>query len=85
MFGEAQYRKIKANEAKAVRVETEKQRIMNYLASMPAAGSTTTTRAVAQKILLDTDGWMFAQGMSYDIVVKGIGAGVYRISLKKKA
>ncbi len=59
----------------------EADRVMDYLATMPKA-DTTTTPAAARKLLLDTNGRMFARGYLYDIVVKRLGCGVVRVSLK---
>lgn len=58
--------------------------ILNHLASMPDIAHTTCKLATLQKIMLDTDGQLTAQGKLYDIVSKRMCPGVYRISLELK-
>lgn len=50
----------------------------------PESATTTATIKDCKELLLNTDGWVFACGECYDIVVKKLGAGVNKISLKIK-
>ena len=61
--------------------QIEIHRQLNHLASMPAA-HITMSREDAHQMLIDTGGNMLACGRLYDFVVKNIGAGVCRVSLK---
>lgn len=58
----------------------EVNRIHMYLAGMPR-GMTTASAGVTRKLLLSTDGKMFACGGLYSIKVSPIGAGVYQVRL----
>lgn len=60
----------------------EVKRQLNFLASMPG-GHTTMLRKDAQELLIETGGQMLAFGGLYDIIATDIGAGVYRVSLKR--
>lgn len=42
----------------------------------------TVTSRLLKAILLYTEGWMCAQGVSYDIKSKYLGAGVYKLKLE---
>lgn len=61
---------------------------MNHLSTnfytMPRYANTTMTRKQLKETLLATDGWIIACGYLYDIQSKHIGAGVYKVFLKKK-
>lgn len=50
---------------------------------MPSHGHATIERPELRAIMLRTGGQMLAQGDLWDIVTKHLGAGVYRISLKR--
>jgi hypothetical protein len=58
------------------------EKVLQFLASCPA-GTTTETRGVVREILLETGGNMMACGSLYDIDAKLLGAGVYKLSLKR--
>lgn len=61
---------------------------MNHLSdmfyTMPGACNTTMTRKQLKETLLATDGWVLACGHCWDIKSKHLGAGVYKVFLKKK-
>lgn len=63
-------------------IDAEKERILNYLASVPDYGATSCTTAVLRAIMLHTSGRMMAQGYMYTVTTKNLGAGVYRIWLE---
>lgn len=50
----------------------------------PKGASQTVTVKEAREILLETDGWIFAQGAAYDLHIQHLGAGVKRITAKLK-
>lgn len=56
---------------------------INHLASMPKIAHATVTTKELREIMLRTGGQMLAQGDLWDIQKKSLGAGVYRISLKR--
>ena len=58
--------------------------VPNFLASMPGLGHTTMTKAELKKLLLDTGGQIMAQGSLWEITSKHLGAGVYRVSTKRR-
>jgi hypothetical protein len=58
--------------------QNERRRVISFLASMPAAHST-VTKEDAKEIMLDTGGTLFCNGLLRNIVIKSIGAGVYKI------
>lgn len=43
--------------------------------------SQTVNKKELQQILLDTDGWILANGEAYDIKSKHLGAGIYKVYL----
>jgi hypothetical protein len=63
-------------------MKAEVHRQLNFLASMPR-GHTTMDRDDTRELLLETGGTMLACGTLYDIETKHLGAGVYRVSLKR--
>lgn len=77
----AQQKRVKAEKE----LEREANRILDYLASVPVYANTTTSRRVANKMLSLTDGWIMARGEMWDVKVKSLGVGVYRVTLEKKA
>lgn len=53
--------------------------------TVPKFATTTMTRADLKKTLLQSDGWIQACGyIFWDIKSKHLGAGVYRVSLKRR-
>ena len=54
-----------------------------FLASMPAGNATLTARDL-RSLLLNTGGIMMARGYLYDIRSQSLGAGVYRVTLRRK-
>lgn len=56
----------------------------NYAYSNPEGWSGTMTRRQLKETLLYTDGLVFACGYLRDIVSEHLGAGVYRVILKKR-
>lgn len=61
----------------------EASRALNYLASMPRYGHATVSKKDLKSILENTGGQMFALGILWEIKVKHLGVGVYRISLEE--
>ncbi len=61
---------------------------MNHLRdnfyTIPGRAETTMTRKELKETLLATDGNIIACGNLYDIEHKHLGAGVYKVFLKKK-
>ena len=64
---------------------------MNYINHLsenayrnPAGFSQTMDRKHLKETLLHTDGWVLSCGYMWDIQSKSLGAGVYRVTLKKK-
>lgn len=70
---------------KAAEVEAEALRALAYLASAPDHGASSVTTAVFREMLLRTGGWMMAAGYSYDIIGKSLGAGVQRVTLRRRS
>jgi len=56
----------------------------NVFYNMPHIASTTMDRKDLKELLLATDGWVLACGSIYDIATKSLGAGVYRVTLKRR-
>ena len=56
---------------------------LRFLASMPAGNATLTARDL-RSLLLNTGGIMMARGYLYDIRSQSLGAGVYRVTLRRK-
>ena len=54
-----------------------------HLFSSPTA-EMTVTRSQLRRILLDTGGTILRAGRLCDLVVKHLGAGVYRLTAKKR-
>lgn len=52
-----------------------------FLAGLPT-GNTTLNKADTHSLLMESGGIMLAQGRSYDIIARPIGAGVYKITLR---
>jgi hypothetical protein len=55
---------------------------MNFY-TMPELAKTTMDKKDLRELLLATDGCIIACGVLYDIKAKHLGAGVYRVSLKR--
>lgn len=58
--------------------------ILDHLAAMPTYGHGTVERKELKEIMLQTGGEMMACGELWEIKSKHLGAGVYKLSLKKK-
>lgn len=56
---------------------------LNFLASLPDVGNTVMEKDELKEMLLQTGGTLMARGCLYNIVSKHLGAGVYRVSLKR--
>lgn len=56
---------------------------LNFLASTPDLGNTVMEKDELRELLLQTGGSMMARGCLYNIVSEHLGAGVYRVSLKR--
>jgi hypothetical protein len=61
-----------------------KNHLPNSFYTMPVYASTTMRRKDYQDTLLATDGFIMACGSMWDIIGKNMGAGIYRVTLKKK-
>ena len=61
----------------------EATRVVNYLASGPEFGSTTVDTKVLREILLEVGSNMLARGSLYDFKPEHLGAGIYKLSLKR--
>lgn len=61
--------------------------VMNHLSdnfyTIPHLARTTMTTRELRETLSHTDGAILANGSMWDIVSKHLGAGVYRVTLKK--
>jgi len=55
----------------------------NNFYALPDIAKTTMDRKDLKELLLETEGWVIACGRMYDIESKDIGAGVYRVRLKR--
>jgi len=53
--------------------------------AMPGACSTTMTRKQLKETLFATDGWVLACGYGWNVKSKSLGAGVYKVWLKKQS
>ena len=58
-------------------------RILNFLAKMPAGTATADGRAVVRAVMLQTGGTMMACGEYFDVRSRSLGGGVYQITLKR--
>jgi len=56
---------------------------MNFY-TMPQYASMTMDRKDLKELLLSTSGWVTACGEIYDIKNKSLGAGVYKVFLKRR-
>lgn len=63
---------------------TEASRILDLLARIPTCVGIAQSYAVVRAIMLQTEGWMLAQGEMYDVRHRHLGGGVYHISLVRK-
>jgi len=52
--------------------------------TMPQYASMTMDSKDLKELLLSTNGWVTACGEIYDIKTKPLGAGVYKVFLKRK-
>jgi hypothetical protein len=62
----------------------EAERVLTFLAGMPLHGHSTLTRKQLRYALTRTGGTMIACGDSWDVVSKHLGAGIYRVSLRRR-
>ena len=56
---------------------------MNFY-TMPQYASMTMDRRDLKELLLSTNGWITACGEIYNIKTESLGAGVYKVFLKRK-
>ena len=61
----------------------ESGRLINFLASMPGLGHDVIDREEVRLLMRSTGGQIMANGGLWDITVKPVGAGVYRVSTKR--
>ena len=55
----------------------------NIFYTMPEFANMTMDRKDLREVLLETGGSVIARGVLYDIIAKNIGAGVYKVTLKR--
>lgn len=72
-------------EQKAEELKAASEQALNNLAAFPDAAAPAVPTAVYRQMLLSTDGWIMAQGSSYDLVGKSLGVGVYRVTLRRRS
>lgn len=58
-------------------------RLPDIFYSMPKMASAALTRRQLREILLTTNGKILACGYMWEIVQKHLGAGIYRVTLKR--
>lgn len=58
--------------------------LTNNFYSMPNYAIMSMTKKELKETLLVTDGWIMSCGYCYDIKSKHLGAGIYKVFLKKK-
>lgn len=73
----------RADKAAAIKAESEKA--LDTLAGSPEFAAPAVSREVYREMLLSTEGWIMAQGYSWDLVGKSLGVGVYRVTLRRRA
>jgi len=56
---------------------------MHFYAN-PEMAKMVMDRKDLKELLLESEGWIIACGRTYDIISKGIGAGVYRVWLEAR-
>ena len=56
----------------------------NIFYTMPEFANMTMDRKDLREVLLDTGGSVLARGSLYDITPKHLGAGVYKVTLKRR-
>jgi hypothetical protein len=59
-------------------------RLPDVFYTMTECANTTLAAEDTREILLATGGWIMACGYSWDICAKDIGAGVCKVTLKKR-
>ena len=67
--------------------ETAKQesnRLLSFFAGLPSGNCTASSSKVVREMMLQTGGWMLAQGEIYDLRSQALGGDVYRMTLKRK-
>lgn len=52
--------------------------------TMPHYASTVIDRKDLKELLLSTGGWIIARGEIYDIRNESLGAGIYKVFLKRR-
>lgn len=62
---------------------TEASNAARFLCSTPACGNTTLKTEDLQSLLYESGGNLIACGSLYDIVAQPLGAGVFKVSLKR--
>lgn len=62
-------------------LSTEANEVLNYLASMPQVARRAVPKKLLREILLYTDGRMFLQGRTWNVVTDPLGVDIYRLSL----
>lgn len=66
-----------------IQAKHEANRVLNFLAGTPG-GNSTVNKKTLHHVLLSNGGTLLARGELHDIESKHLGAGVYRVTLKKR-
>lgn len=66
-----------------ITLSEEATRALNFLALTSDFGNITVEKDDLKAIMLQTGGTMMARGCLYDIVSKHLGAGVYKLTLRR--
>jgi len=61
-----------------------KNHLSDIFYRVPEYANTTMTKTHLRETLLATDGWIMACGSIYDIKPKHLGAGIYKVVLKRR-
>lgn len=65
--------------------ETFERDVERALDSIYAGFEPTVPRNVFKEMLLRSEGWVMLHGHLFDLVGKSLGAGVYRVTLRRRA
>jgi hypothetical protein len=64
--------------------QDEKVELGNSFYVYPHHANTVLSAKEYRQILKDSEGWILAQGVIWDIIGKPLGAGMYRVSLSRR-